>query len=176
MDFSNYKTELRRVLLLPDLPYPLTRASFHWQFFDNYIKNTRIRLRYIRIPQTKEWKRSLQQRFPANENDLLIWQTSEIFLNDDEYAVFERFEGSEIRKNRYFFEADQRNYEIDVYIGDLWGLCLAKTYFQSEEELRSFEKPEFAVADVATDEFFTDENLVGKKFSDIQRKWAANNN
>lgn len=173
MDFSNYKTELRRVLLLPDLPESLTRASYHWQLFDNYIKNTRLRLRYIRIPQTKEWKRSLQQRFPANENDLLIWETSEIHLNNDEFAAFERFGGREIRKNRYFFEADERNYEIDVYIGNLWGLSLAKTYFDSESELRNFEKPEFAIADVTGDEFFLDKNLVEKKFADIQQEWRA---
>ncbi|MGI8494853.1 MAG: hypothetical protein ACR2L1_06020 [Pyrinomonadaceae bacterium] len=173
MDFSNYKTELRRVLLLPDLPEPLTRASEHWQLFDNYIENTRLRLRYIRIPQTKEWRRSLQQRFPADENDLLNWQTSEINFNEDEYAAFEPFEGREIRKNRYFFEADQRNYEIDVYIGNLWGLCLAKTYFDSESELRNFEKPGFAIADVSGDKFFLDENLVGKKFADVQQEWAA---
>ena len=172
MKYPNYKTQLRRVFLLEDLPGDLTRASEHLQLFDNYIKFTRIRLRYVRSPQTKEWTRILQQRFPENENDLSIWLTSEFYLNDAEFQTFERFEGREIRKNRYFYTENDTNFEIDVYLGDLWGLCLAKVFFETAEKLQSFEKPEFAVAEVTSNKFFTGESLIGKTFADVQSEFA----
>ena len=55
------RTELRRVFLLENLPKPLTRASRHLQIFDNYIENTRLRLRSVRVPETKDWTWILQQ-------------------------------------------------------------------------------------------------------------------
>ena len=55
------RTETRRIFLLHNLPEPLTRASRHLQIFDNYIENTRLRLRSVRIPETKTWTWILQQ-------------------------------------------------------------------------------------------------------------------
>ena len=62
-------TELHRLFLIERLPEPLTRASAHLQLFDNYIENTRIRLRNIRDPYSKTWTRILQQRFAAVEGE-----------------------------------------------------------------------------------------------------------
>ena len=58
-----YKSELRRVFLIQDLPEPLTRASSHLQIFDNYIEKTRLRLRSVRVPETKKWSWTLEHRF-----------------------------------------------------------------------------------------------------------------
>ncbi len=58
------QTELHRLFLIERLPEPLTRASSHLQLFDNYIENTRMRIRSIRDPYLKTWTRILQQRFP----------------------------------------------------------------------------------------------------------------
>lgn len=171
MTYQNYQTELRRVFLLQDLPEPLTRADEHLQFFDNYIKDTRIRLRQIRSPQTKQWTRILEQRFPFDETDLQTWRVAEIFLNENEYQAFERFEGREIRKNRYFFKNEEKDFEIDVFLGDLWGLTLAKVYFETAEGLQGFEMPGFAVSEVTNNNFFTGYNLVGKKFGDVQEEF-----
>ena len=125
MDKTN-RTEIRRTFLLEGLPEPLTRASAHLQIFDNYIEGTRLRLRSIRDPQTAGWTRILQQRFPIVPKDLATIKFSEIFLNDIEYAHFQTFEGTEIRKNRYFHEFDGRNFAFDVFLGRLWGLNIAR--------------------------------------------------
>ena len=172
MKYQNYQTRLRRVFLLQDLPEPLTRADEHLQFFDNYIKDTRIRLRQIRSPETKQWMRILEQHFPLDENDLRIWRKTEIFLNENEYQAFERFEGREIRKNRYLYKFAAKDFEIDVYLGDLWGLTLAKVYFETIEELQAFEMPNFAALEVTNNNFFLGENLIGKKFADVQTEFA----
>ena len=174
------QTELRRVFLARDLPEPLTRASSHWQIFDNYIKNTRLRLRTIRVPKTGEWTWILQQRFPLE--DLTQWKVSEIYLNEAEHAVFEQFEGrhirqnekiesDEIRKNRYFHEFDGKLIEFDVFLGDLWGLNLAKVVFDDVREMKNFEIPPFAIEEVSENCFFTGENLVGKNFADVRAEF-----
>ncbi len=175
-----YQTELRRVFLIHDLPEPLTRAGSHLQIFDNYIENTRLRLRSVRSPETKEWSYILEQRFPLE--DLTQWKVSEIYLDEAEHAVFEQFEGrqiskneriesNEIRKNRYFHEFDGKQIEFDVFLGDLWGLNLAKVVFDEIEEMKNFEIPPFVIREVSNDQFFTGENLVGKGFADVQKEF-----
>ncbi|HTK38700.1 MAG TPA: hypothetical protein VL325_09425 [Pyrinomonadaceae bacterium] len=161
------KTELYRLFLIEDLPEPLTRASAHLQFFDNYIENTRLRLRSIRVPETKKWTRVLQQRDAIRAGELKL---AEIYLNDAEYAAFERFEGREIRKNRYFHQVDEKQVAFDVYIGDLWGLNTAQVDFETAEEMAGYEPPRFMIFEVTSDPFFSGENLVGKKFADIQKE------
>lgn len=172
MNDMHYQTVISRRFLLADLPEPLTRASRHLQLFDNYLENTRIRLRAVRDPQTKQWTRILEQHYPATEAGGSIWKISEIFLNDDEYQHFEKFEGREIRKNRYFHETDNGKFDIDVYMGNLWGLCTARIYFATIEEMSRFQKPEFAVIEITDNEFFNDTNLVEKKFADVQEEYS----
>jgi CYTH domain-containing protein len=162
------RTELHRSFLIEALPEPLTRQSAHLQLFDNYIPETRIRLRSIRIPETKEWSHILQQRFPVQAENLSVWKIAEIHLNELEYEHFKIFEGNEIRKNRYFHEFDGRVFAFDVYIGPLWGLNRAHVEFAAEDELRNFEPPRWAIYEVTNEPFFNDENLVNQKFEDVQ--------
>lgn len=166
------QTELHRLFLIERLPEPLTPASSHLQIFDNYIENTRIRLRQIRDPYSKTWTRILQQRFSISEGKLAVTKLAEIHLNEGEYDVFQRFEGREIRKNRYFHEFDGASFAFDVYLGDQWGLNTAKADFESQEQMERFAPPPFTVFEVTSDLFFAGENLVGRKFSEIQAEVA----
>lgn len=179
---KTYRTKLRRVFLIQDLPAPLTRASFHLQIFDNYIENTQLRLRTMRSPETKEWTWILQKREPLK--DFSEWKISEIFLSEAEHQLFEIFEGravsqneraetNEIRKNRYFYEYDEKEIELDVFLGKLWGLNTAQILFETAVELQSFQPPPFVVAEITSDEFFFGENLVGKSFADIQAHFSG---
>lgn len=176
------RIELRRVFLLPNLPEPLTRASYHLQIFDNYIENTRLRLRSVRVPKTKEWTWILQQI--ASLEDSSKREVAEIFLNEAEHAAFEIFEGrevrknervetNEIRKNRYFYDFDGAEIEIDVFLGELWGLITAQIYFKSVEEMKSFNAPPFTIAEVSNNEFFAGKNLPGKNFADVQKEFES---
>lgn len=167
MDKTN-RTEMHRAFLIDGLPEPLTRASAHIQIFDNYIAGTRLRIRSVRDPETAEWTRILQQRFPANENDLSALKFSEIYLNDSEHAQFETFEGTEIRKNRYFHEFDRRTFMFDVYLGKLWGLNIARIEFETADALDQFEPPPFTVVEITNDPFFLGEILVTKSFEDVR--------
>ena len=169
MDKTN-DTEIYFSYLIEGLPEPLTRASAHIQIFDNYIAGTRMRIRSVRDPDTAAWTRILQQRFPMSENDLSRMKIAEIYLNDAEYAHFQIFEGTEIRKNRYFHEVDGRNFGFDVYLGDLWGLNIARVQFTSPEHVEAFEPPSFAVFDITNNPFFQGATLVEKKFEDVREE------
>src|SRR5215218_6072204 len=125
------RTELHRTFLIEQLPEPLTRASAHIQLFDNYIANTRMRLRSVRDPQTKEWTFILQQRTLFAEQ-MCRTDLAEIYLSEAEYERFKIFEGTEIRKNRYFHEFGGHSLEFDVYIGKLWGLNTFRVTFEDE--------------------------------------------
>ena len=167
MDKTN-RTEMHRSFLVEGLPEPLTRASAHIQLFDNYIPETRLRLRSVRDPETAGWTRILQQRFPTGEGNLSCLKFSEIYLNDAEYAHFQIFEGMEIRKNRYFHEFDRRTFAFDVLLGKLWGLNIARIEFETEDELEQFEPPAFAVIEITNDPFFLGEILVTKTFEEVR--------
>ena len=165
---KTYRDEYKRIFLLEHLPEPLTRADAHLQIFDNYIENTRLRIRSVRVPETKEWTWILQQRFTVDESQA-HWKIAEMYLNEAEHHVFEHFEDREIRKNRYFYESDGKSIEIDVFLGKLWGLNIARVCFETQEELWDFKFP-FAVLEVTKYEFFQGDNLVKKTFAEVQMK------
>jgi CYTH domain-containing protein len=160
--------EYRRLFIIERLPKPLEPRSAHLQIFDNYIDGTRLRLRLVRDPATKNWTRILQQEIVIDEGDPSAARSAEIHLNESEYSYFEQFEGREIRKNRYFHEFDGVSFAFDVYLGELWGLNTARVEFPSADESRSFEPPPFAVFDATSDPFFAGKNLVGKSFEDVR--------
>jgi len=161
-------TEYYRLFLIERLPEPLTPASAHLQIFDNYIAGTRLRLRLIRDPATKNWVRILQQHVEVDGPSGS--KLAEIYLNDEEYSNFEQFEGREIRKNRYFHEFDRINFAFDVYLGGLWGLNTARVDFESVEDTHNFEPPSFAVFEATTDPFFVGKNLVNVGFDDVRSR------
>src|SRR5215216_2992083 len=165
---KTYRTEFFRLFLIDALPSPLTPTSVHIQIFDDYITETRIRLRSVRTPETKEWSRSLQQRLPITSDELSVWKISEMHLNDAEYEQFKIFEGNEIRKNRYFHEFDARMFAFDIYLGTLWGLNRARVDFETEDDLREFRPPPFAIFEVTHESFFDDGNLVRKKLDEVR--------
>ena len=160
----------RRLYLIERLPEPLEPKSAHLQIYDNYIEGTRLRLRLVRDPATKAWTRIMQQHIAVEDAGCGVSRLFEIHLNEAEYAAFETFEGNEIRKNRYFHEFDGVSFAFDVYLGDLWGLNMAKVEFETAEEMGAFDPPAFAIFDVTNDPFFLGKDLVGKKFDDVRAR------
>ena len=169
MSYGKYaRIERERRFLLRELPPGLTRASEHLQIWDNYITGTRLRLRKIRVPQTKEQRWKLTQKFAPEASDFSRTVITNIYLSAYEYEVLSVFEGNELRKNRYRFEHDGRAFGIDVFLGPLLGLILAETEFETDEEMRDFKLPSFAVADVTNDLMFTGASLVEMTADDIR--------
>jgi len=152
--------ERERRFLLRSYPPELEPAHYHTQIFDNYITNTRLRLRKVRVPERREWTWKLTQKFAPDPEDLSRTLITNIYLTQAEYEMFAVFEGNEIRKNRYPYEHEGRKFSIDVFLGALHGLILAETEFDSDEEMEGFKLPSFAVMDVTNELMFTGARLV----------------
>lgn len=167
------RVERERRFLLRDMPEPLTRASEHVQIWDNYITNTRLRLRKIRTPQTRKWTLKLTQKYASAPSDFSRTVITNTYLSAAEYEVLSVFEGNEIRKNRYPYEYEGRKYSIDVFLGALWGLILAETEFETDEELGSFTPPPFVAREVTDDETFTGGRLVELTFEELREREKA---
>ena len=164
------RVERERRYLLRDLPEGLTRADHHLQITDNYITGTRLRIRKVRDPKTNKWVVKFTQKFAPNRDDLSRTIITNIYLSAIEAETLSIFNANEIRKNRYKFESEGRTFSIDMFLGDLFGLVLAETGFESDEEMDNFPVPSFALADVTNDELFTGGRLSELKFVDLQRE------
>jgi CYTH domain-containing protein len=164
--YARIERELR--YLLQDLPEGLTRADHHLQITDNYITGTRLRIRKVRDPKTNKWVVKFTQKFAPDPKDLSRTIITNTYLNAIEAETFAIFEANEIRKNRYKFEFEGRQFSIDMFLGDLFGLILAEVSFETDEELDSFPMPPFAVADVTNNEIFTGGRLSQLTFAEIK--------
>jgi len=164
------RVERERRYLLQDLPEGLTRADQHLQITDNYITGTRLRLRKVRDPRSNKWTIKFTQKFAPNPGDFSRTIITNIYLNALEAETFAVFDTNEIRKNRYTFEFEGRKFSVDMFLGDLFGLVLAETTFDTDEELDAFAKPAFAVADVTSNELFTGGKLCELTFAGIREE------
>lgn len=176
-DVSRRRTKYARVererrYLLRELPEGLRVNDPHTQIFDNYVTGTRLRLRKIRDPQRREWTWKLTQKFAPDPPDFSRTLITNLYLSQYEYETLAVFEGNEIRKNRYPYEHAGRAFSIDVFLGALHGLVLAETEFDTDEELRDFPAPPFAVREVTNDEAFTGGRLVGLTIDDLRAELA----
>jgi CYTH domain-containing protein len=167
------RIERERRYLLRELPPNLKVNDPHAQITDNYITNTRMRLRKSRWPQTNEWTLKLTQKHAPAPPDFSRTLITSIYLNEHEYEVFSVFEANELRKNRYPYEHEGRKYSIDVFLGALKGLILAETDFDTDEEMDNFPPPLFASLDVTFDELFTGGRLVYLTIDELRAELKA---
>lgn len=168
-DSKYARVERERRYLLPDLPEGLTRADPHLQITDNYITGTRLRLRKVRDPRTNKWTVKFTQKFAPDAEDLSRTTITNTYLNALEAEMMSVFNANEIRKNRYPFDFEGRRFAVDMFLGDLFGLVLAEVSFDTDQELDSFPKPAFAIADVTNDPVFAGGTLSQLTFGDVKR-------
>jgi CYTH domain-containing protein len=154
------RVERQRRYLLSGLPEGVSLRDEHAQITDNYITNTRLRLRRSRWVPTGEWSLKLSQKQTPAPPDFGRALITTLYLNRAEYEALSVFEANELRKNRYYLRREGRLYSINVYLGDLRGLVLAETDFDDDAEMDAFPLPPFAHADVTRDEMFTGARLV----------------
>ena len=124
----------------------------------------------MREPRTNKWTVKFTQKFAPDPNDLSRTIITNTYLNALEAEVLSVFDTNEIRKNRYSFEFDGRQFSVDMFLGDLFGLVLAETSFETDEELDNFPKPPFTLLDVTNDLLFSGGKLCELTFADIRKE------
>ena len=164
------RVERERRFLLNDLPEGVARADRHLQITDNYITGTRLRIRKVRDPTTNKWTVKFTQKFAPDPKDLSRTIITNIYLTALEADTLSVFEANEIRKNRYYFDFEGRRFSVDMFLGELLGLVLAETGFETDKELEEFETPPFALADVTNNELFTGGRLCHLTIEDVRKE------
>jgi CYTH domain-containing protein len=163
-----WKTERR--FLLEKFPEGLERNHKHIQITDNYITNTCLRLRRTRVPETKARQWMLTQKLHPQPDQLSKTLETVLYLAPVDYEPLRIFEGNEIRKNRYPYEWKGRTWSIDLYLGPLWGLLIAKTDIADGET--PFDLPDFAVAEVTDDPLFSGPSLAQRTIDEIRSRFS----
>lgn len=169
-DSKYARVERERRYLLNDLPQVLSRVDYHLQITDNYLTGTRLRIRKVRDPNTNKWIVKFTQKFAPDPADLSRTMITNTYLNAMEAETLSVFEANEIRKNRYPFAFEGREFSIDMFLGDLLGLVMAEVSFETDEELDNFPMPPFAIADVTNNELFSGGKLSELTFADIRKE------
>ena len=169
-DSKYARVERERRFLLNDLPEGLTRTDPHKQITDNYITGTRLRIRKVRDPRTNKWTVKFTQKFAPDPKDLSHTIITNIYLTALEADTLSVFEANEIRKNRYYFDFGGRRFSVDMFLGDLLGLVLAETSFETDDEMKQLQTPSFALADVTNNEIFTGGRLCQLTLDDIRKE------
>jgi CYTH domain-containing protein len=164
------RVERERRYLLQDLPEGIARNDDHVQITDNYITGTRLRIRKVREPRSNKWVVKFTQKFAPEPSDFSRTIITNTYLNATEAETLSMFNSNEIRKNRYYFQYEGRKFCADMFLGDLFGLVLAEVSFDSDEELKSYPKPPFALADVTDNELFTGGSLSQLTFPEIREE------
>jgi CYTH domain-containing protein len=90
----------------------------------------------------------------------LVREEREVELSSEQFeALWPTTEGRRIEKTRYEIGLGELVVELDVYHGELAGLCTAELEFASEEEARSFDPPEWLGREVTEDDRYANRNL-----------------
>jgi len=141
--------ELERRFLVERLPAGVDEHDVR-VILDRYLTGTRLRLRRVEHPDGNV-EHKLGQKEAPSPPDYAVTTITTIYLSRDEYDLFRPLPAHELRKRRYRLG----EYSIDVFDSDLTGLILAEITFETEEEMRAYGTPEFAIRDVSADVRYT---------------------
>lgn len=127
------------------------------EIVDRYLESSRIRLRLATTLEgesrgTTQYK--LTQKVPARDGGPGLITT--LYLNADEYRLFDALPGAVLRKTRLSIPP----FGVDSFVGVLGGLVLAEVEFSSDEEMVALVPPAWVVAEVTRDPAFTGGRLV----------------
>lgn len=165
----NAEKVIKRRFVIERLPEPLTPSDAHLQIFENYVPNTRLRLKSLRRPSSDERHWFLEQRETTGSG---VTSVNRLWLDRPEYDALRPLRGREIRKNRYELEQDGTVFEIDVFLGDLWGLNLASVRFAALADAEAFDPPEFCLLEVTDNTLFEGSNLVDLDFPAVRLEFS----
>jgi len=165
---ENKVTMFRRRFVLERLPAEISPSDEHLQIFENYLRDTDLRLRSVRRPSSDDRTRYLERVEKAGKFGTVLVP---FLLRPEEYEAMRPLRGREIRKNRYELVRDSVSYEIDVFLGPLWGLNIGTAFFEDDREAEAFEAPEMSVLDISCDPFFDCRELCDRDFEAVRRRF-----
>lgn len=161
--YFNHMIELEKTYLAKYLPEDLENFPSK-EIIDIYIPpNEKIRIR------KHGDKYELTKKLPVGD-DYSIQREQTIELTEEEWKWLSKLEGRKTIKKRYDYQYQGRKAEIDVFEKNLAGLVVIDFEFETEEELKSFEMPDFCLADLSQERWMAGGMLAGKSYTDIEKE------
>ena len=165
------RPEFERRFLIRDIPSDLNR-SYYVRIRDGYLTGTRLRLRCMEWPDgTVQYKFAMKfadQSLPPG-----VVGVTNLYLDKAEYTSLRALAGVDmILKRRHSYEYRRLLYSIDIFEGELEGLTLAERGVDTSDQFVNCVTPDFAIADVTTDLFFTGGMLSKVSHVDLSRVLA----
>jgi adenylate cyclase len=89
-----------------------------------------------------------------------VREEGEVALDRGQFdALWPLTEGRRVEKTRYRVPAEESEFELDVYEGELAGLVTAEVEFDSEESAEAFQPPDWLGEEVTDDDRYKNERL-----------------
>jgi len=157
-------TELERTYLAKQLPSDL-KSSPSKLVVDVYFPTSAAHptLRFRQYGDAYEVTKKVMAS--GHDSSRMIEHT--IALSQAEFEELTAHGGKRVAKQRYFYELEGREAQIDVFQEALQGLVLADFEFTNREEQLQFSTPDFCLAEVTQEAFLAGGKLAGAAYQDI---------
>lgn len=160
--------ELERTFLLKYKPENLDKCK-SVEILDVYFPKEEFHpVLRIRSRDNKDFE--ITKKTPQNGNDSSEQEEHTIKLSKDEFIALSKLNGKRVRKIRYYFILENGcNAEIDIFLDDLKGLCMADFEFKTKKEKDNFIAPAFCLAEVTQDKWSAGGMLAGGNYAEAQK-------
>ena len=168
------RIEDERRFLLRSLPEDLGDLEPK-RIVDLYWGGTRLRLRRIETINGEVLQRKLTQKYLDPQRPPQETVITNIYLSEEEYALFSPIEGKMLRKIRHRYLDQGSGDSLDVFEGRLQGLLLAELE-AGQGILPAGAVPAFAVCEVTAELEFTGGKLVQtnpERLAALLAKWLG---
>jgi len=159
--------ELELTYLAKEIPKDLNKFECK-RIVDIYFPKSDLD-RKIRLRQNGD-KYEITKKYPLKGRDSSVQVEETINLTKEEFEEFLVIEGLRLEKRRYNYNCNGRIAEVDVFEGDLKGLVVVDFEFQTEDEMKKFQMPNFCLVEVTQEKFLSGGSLAGKKYEDIEKE------
>jgi CYTH domain-containing protein len=134
---------------------------------DEYINDTRLRLRTVDWHDTGQHDQKLGHKRRVDENDPTAIMCTSLYLDDNEVAVLSLLPSRRLAKTRWRLNIGTVVASVDVFEGSLEGLILMEVDLGAPALLEEFTPPSWVGPDVTRTERFTGGGLAGLSFKDL---------
>lgn len=152
--------EIEKKYLVKTLPDDLESYDT-WELEQCYLcTNPAIRVRRKNGDYILTYKNRSIKTENSDDDSLCISQEVEVPLTSEAYLhLKEKADGKCITKTRYRIPYEKYTIELDIFHDDYDGLLLAEVEFETLEEGRNFQPPEWFGKDVSDDIHYTNSYL-----------------
>ncbi len=134
---------------------------------DEYITDTRLRLRTVHWPDTDQRDQKLGHKRRLVESDPTGIMCTSLYLDDDEITVLATLPSRRLVKTRWRLTLGEVAASIDVFEESLEGLIMLEVDLGGPDLLAMFTPPDWVGPEVTHDEHFTGGELAGVSFQDL---------